>query len=152
MESAETPPEPRERALADIEASITEFFRAGRNWSREFARAFGSGLPAIAFGVLRYVRIHGPVRASDIAEAFDMDKGAVSRQLTLLRDRGLLEQRPDPEDRRAIQVEATAEAHAAFDELKQQIRDRYDAILADWTDAELESFAAQLARFTRSLP
>lgn len=152
MGSPENREPSRERALGEIESSVTDFFRAGRNWTREFARGFGGGLPVIPFGVLRYIRSHGPVRPGDIADAFDMDKASVSRQLTLLRERGYIEQRADPDDRRAVWIETSGAADAIFDELKQKIRASYGTMFADWDDDELASFAVQLSRFARSLP
>ena len=52
----------------------------------------------------------GPRRSSDIAEAFDLDKGAVSRQVQHLVELGLVERTPDPADGRATILTATTEA------------------------------------------
>lgn len=140
----------RDRATAELEAAVSDLFRAGKGWTREFARRFEPPLPAISFAVLRYVRTHGPVRAGDIAAAFGADKATVSRQLAVLREHGLVEQSPDPDDRRATRVAATPAASAAFDALRSEMRAQYDASLAGWDLADLEQFGRLMRRFLDS--
>ena len=54
------------------------------------ARAVHVDLAPSSYLMLTYVAENGPMRASEIAEQFDIDKGAISRQVTHLTDLGLL--------------------------------------------------------------
>ena len=65
------------------------------------ARAVHPDLAPSSYLMLTYLAEQGPLRASEIADAFDIDKGAVSRQVTHLIELGLLERVTDPEDGRA---------------------------------------------------
>ena len=80
-----------------------------------------------------------------------MDKGGVSRQVQALVDLGLVERQPDPEDRRAILLDATDEGRTRLDMVRRHRSDRFDQRLADWSDAELGAFAAQLAAYNTAL-
>ena len=52
------------------------------------------------------------MRASAIAEAFGIDKGAISRQVQHLVDLGLVDRTPDPADGRADLLAASDDAAA----------------------------------------
>jgi len=80
-----------------------------------------------------------------------MDKGGVSRQVQTLVDLGLVERKPDPEDRRAIMLDATDEGRARLEAMSRSRSDRFDERLGDWTDAQLSAFAAQLAAYNSAL-
>ena len=57
---------------------------------------------------LRIVVDHGPLRLLEVAHRLDSTASKASRTVASLRDLGLLETEPDPEDGRAIQIVATA--------------------------------------------
>ena len=70
-------------------------------------------LQAAAYLMLAYVAEEGPQRSSAIAERFDIDKGAISRQVQHLVELGLLERKPDPADGRASILKVTAQGPQA---------------------------------------
>ncbi len=87
------------------------------------------------------------MRAGSIAETLHSDPSTVSRQVAALVKEGLLERRADPMDGRASLLVLTDAAH---DVLAAQNRVRIDhmrCLLADWTDDEINDFAAKLERF-----
>src|ERR1044072_3637899 len=73
------------------------------------ARAVHPDLVPSSYLMLSYVAEQGPLRAAEIAEQFDIDKGAVSRQVTHLTELGLLARVTDPEDGRAMLVSVSGE-------------------------------------------
>ncbi len=147
-----TPADPaREAASAEVEAAITELFRVGRTWSKLLSERFRPELPQLAYGILRYVDMHGPLRSSDIVTTFGMDKGAVSRQISILRERGLLDASSDPDDRRSTVLSSSAAAREAFEHFSRGIRDQYASVLDDWSQQDLEDVARLLARLTSAL-
>ena len=84
--------------------------------------------------------------------AFDLDKAFVSRSVGQLREAGLLEQTPDPEDGRATLLVATATAIEQFDRIRADVRRNYESLLDDWEIDDLNRFSELLARFQRALP
>jgi DNA-binding MarR family transcriptional regulator len=101
--------------------------------------------------MLAYVAEQGPLRASEIAEQFDIDKGAVSRQVAHLTELGLLARVADPEDGRALLVSVSEEGRARLSDVARHRRKWLDERLGDWSEAELSGFVETLGRYNRAL-
>jgi DNA-binding MarR family transcriptional regulator len=86
----------------------------------------------------------GPVSATELARAVEIDGGAMTRQLDHLERKGYLRRTPHEQDRRALRIELT-EAGSAIGRRPalQQSRDRRGAALADRKRARA---AARLSR------
>lgn len=137
--------------LRAIEAEVGTLIRRVKRVMGERAREVHPELHPMTYFMLTHLATHGPLRGADLADAFGMDKGGVSRQVQSLVDLGLVERKPAPEDRRAILLDATDEGRERLDAMSRSRRDRFDGRLAEWTDEELSSFAARLAAYNQSL-
>ena len=137
--------------LRSIEAEVGTLIRRVKRVMGERAREVHPELHPMTYFMLTHLATHGPLRGADLADAFGMDKGGVSRQVQSLVDLGLVERKPAPEDRRAILLDATDEGRERLDAMSRNRRDRFDERLSDWTDDELASFSSQLAAYNRSL-
>jgi len=60
---------------------------------------------------------HGVAGASELARAADLNPGAMTRLLDRLEEKGLVRRRPVAGDRRAIEVELTAEGERIWSEV-----------------------------------
>jgi DNA-binding MarR family transcriptional regulator len=60
-----------------------------------------------SYALLLHLIQDGPMRSSALAETVCADPSTVSRQAATLVELGLVERRPDPDDRRAVQLAAT---------------------------------------------
>ena|GEM_PF-1896050 len=89
----------------------------------------------------------GPRRATDLAADTLLDLSTVSRQIRSLVERGLVERRPDPEDRRGALLSTTADGLAAVARYRAQRDQKLADALADWPAADRRDFARLLARF-----
>jgi DNA-binding MarR family transcriptional regulator len=74
----------------------------------------------------------GPRRATDLAADTFLDLSTVSRQIRSLVDRGLVERRPDPDDRRGALLSATAPGIAAYEHFRDQRNEQLAAIFQAW--------------------
>ena len=83
-------------------------------------------LHPMTYVILTHLATNGPMRGADLSDAFGMDKGGVSRQVQALVDLGLVERQPDPEDRRAILLDATAEGRKRLEVMSRHRSDRFD--------------------------
>jgi DNA-binding MarR family transcriptional regulator len=137
--------------LRSIEAEVGTLIRRVKRVMGERAREVHPELHPMTYFMLTHLATHGPLRGADLADAFGMDKGGVSRQVQSLVDLGLVERKPAPEDRRAILLDATDEGRERLDAMSRSRRDRFDGRLAEWTDEELSSFAARLAAYNQAL-
>ncbi|MEY9965650.1 DNA-binding MarR family transcriptional regulator [Streptacidiphilus sp. MAP12-16] len=74
----------------------------------------------------------GPRRATDLAADTLLDLSTVSRQIRSLVDRGLVERRPDPEDRRGALLSASPDGVIAFQHYRDQRNQRLARMLDAW--------------------
>ena len=137
--------------LRRIEAEVGSLIRRVKRVMGERAREVHPDLHPMTYVILGHLADHGPMRGADLSGAFEMDKGGVSRQVQALVDLGLVERQPDPEDRRAILLDATTEGRKRLEVMSRHRRERFDRRLADWSDAELAGFARQLAAYNSAL-
>jgi DNA-binding MarR family transcriptional regulator len=137
--------------LRRIEAEVGSLIRRVKRVMGERAREVHPDLHPMTYVILAHLADNGPMRGADLSDAFGMDKGGVSRQVQALVDLGLVERQPDPEDRRAILLDATAEGRTRLAAMSRHRSDRFDQRLSDWSDAELAGFADQLASYNSAL-
>jgi DNA-binding MarR family transcriptional regulator len=141
----------RIRTLHALEQEFGILMRRVRRALSERAALVHPSLQPSSYVVLAHLIEAGPRRSSEIADKFDLDKGAVSRQVQHLVDLGLVERSPDPADGRATILTATTEAKRRVDEVSRLRIEQLDARLADWTAEDLEDLVARFARYNATL-
>jgi DNA-binding MarR family transcriptional regulator len=109
------------------------------------AAARGSGVTPTRLSTLGVIVREGPLRLSRLAEIEGINPTMLSRVVAALDGDGLIRRKPDPDDRRACIVEATAAGRRTHDKLRAE-RGR---ILAEGL-ADLG--ADDLARLEAALP
>jgi DNA-binding MarR family transcriptional regulator len=88
----------------------------------------------------------GASRLSTVAERTGLDPSTVSRQVADLEKAGLLARDTDPEDRRAILLEATPEGQRLLDRLSRGRRRRVERLLSDWQPEDIVTLGRLLAQ------
>lgn len=141
----------RTESLRHLEREVGVLVRRIRRVVCERARAVHEDLQPASYLMLSWLADEGPVRASLMVEKFNIDKGAVSRQLQHLDDLGLVERTPDPADGRAMLVVASDDARRRLADVAEHRRKWLDEQLGDWTSDDLETFAATLEKYNLSL-
>lgn len=137
--------------LRRIESEVGTLIRRVKRVIGERAREVHPDLHPMTYFILTHLASCGPLRGADLSDAFGMDKGGVSRQVQTLVDLGLVERRPDPQDRRAILVDATDVGRQRLEEISRRRSDRFDERLSTWSDAELSAFADQITAYNEAL-
>lgn len=141
----------RADALQGLEQEVGVMIRRIRRIVAERARTVHPDLQSSSYLMLSWLEQHGPQRASAMAEAFGIDKGAISRQVQHLVELGLVDRTPDPQDGRASLVSATPAAVDGLAEVSRAQRRWLDERLADWSAAELASFVDLFGRYNAAL-
>jgi DNA-binding MarR family transcriptional regulator len=141
----------RAESLAALEGEVGGLIRRVRRVIRERARAVHEALQPASYLLLAHLAELGPTRSSVIVDTFDVDKGAISRQVQHLVDLGLVERQPDPADRRATLISVTPDAQARLADVKAHRRTMLDERLGDWTEDDLRVLVTALARYNRAL-
>ena len=146
----DTTPGGRRENVAAVTESFSELQRTVRRWKARLAAAFGDDVESATRLLLHTVESEGPMRASALAASVQSDLSTVSRQVTTLVARGLLERRADQRDGRACLLAVTDAGRAAIAEYEQGRQAFFDTVLAGWSAGEMRQFAQQLDRFTAS--
>ncbi|WP_127479111.1 MarR family winged helix-turn-helix transcriptional regulator [Nocardioides pantholopis] len=141
----------RAESLRTVEREVGVLIRRIKRVIGERARAVDPALQPASYLMLDYLAQHGPMRSSDLAETFNVDKGAISRQVQHLVDLELVERTPDPDDRRAAQVAVSAEAKRRLADVSHERLAWLDQRLGEWDAAELAGFAESLGRYNALL-
>lgn len=141
----------RPDALRELEREVGVLIRRVRRVIGERARLVHPDLQSSSYLMLGYVVDHGPLRASAMSTIFDVDKGAISRQVQHLVDLGLVDRTPDPDDGRATLISVSDEGARRFRDVTEHRRKWFDERLGDWTAEEILAFAGTMHRYNQAL-
>jgi len=86
-----------------------------------------------------------------VARDLAYDRGATTRLLDTLEERGLIERERDPEDRRSINLTLTAAGHAIAERCMIRVVDLWNGWLAGWDQADVARLIGYLQRLRGEL-
>jgi DNA-binding MarR family transcriptional regulator len=141
----------RAEELGRLERELGVLIRRVRRVIGERARAVHPDLQPASYLMLTFLMAEGPQRSSVVSERFNVDKGAISRQVQHLCDLGLLVREPDPADGRAMLISASPDAVHRLEAVDRDRRRWLDEQLAEWTEADLRDFVGGLSRYNTAL-
>lgn len=136
-------------AYSNLEQELAVLLRRARAYSQDIARELHPELHATSYAMLARL-LDGPSRAWELCAYFGVDKSAVSRQLRLLEDVGLIAREPDPADGRAQLLVLTAEGRRRLTKARDARRGRMREQLDRWDEADVAQLGELLARFNES--
>jgi DNA-binding MarR family transcriptional regulator len=137
--------------LGRLERELGVLIRRVRRVIGERARAVHPDLQPASYLMLTFLAAEGPQRSSVVSERFNVDKGAISRQVQHLCELGLLVREPDPADGRAMLISASPDAVRRMAAVDRDRRRWLDEQLGEWTETDLRDFVAGLARYNQAL-
>ncbi|GGK35822.1 MarR family winged helix-turn-helix transcriptional regulator [Nocardia camponoti] len=135
----------RSSAVDTIQRELTAFARRARGRAAELHPE----LSLVAYSILDLARERDGCQATDLAEAFLLDKSTISRQVTVLENGGYLTREVDPTNRRNQLLRVTDAGRAVLAAADRQRRAAFTARFADWTDTDVAAFADYLARYNQ---
>jgi DNA-binding MarR family transcriptional regulator len=101
--------------------------------------------------LLLFPLTEGPQRPGGLAELCHSDPSTISRQVAELVRHGLVRREPDPSDGRASLLAITDAGREVCERVRTVRRELLAAVVAGWSDAELDTFAGLLSRFNGAL-
>ena len=130
-----------DEAIADVEGELNMLFSRIRTVWKESAQQVHPDLQPAGYKLLSAITRLGTTNAHVLAEAFEMDKSVVSRQIRMLEDLGLVETRADERDGRVRVLVATPRAFELVQGVRDRNQQRLRDVLVGRPEAELRSFA-----------
>jgi DNA-binding MarR family transcriptional regulator len=137
--------------LGRLEQELGVLIRRVKRVIGERARAVHPDLQPASYLMLTYLAGEGPQRSSVVSERFNVDKGAISRQVQHLCELGLLQREPDPVDGRAMLISATPDAVRRMAAVDADRRRWLEEQLAGWSEEDLRDFVEALGRYNVAL-
>lgn len=113
--------------------------------------AKGLDLRFTQFLILKRLAVLGPMTATELARAVELDGGAMTRQLDQLEGRGYLRRCPHEQDRRALRIELTDTGSALWQELTGCNERVLQAAQRSLSDIERERLHDYLGRVLHAL-
>jgi MarR family transcriptional regulator, transcriptional regulator for hemolysin len=126
----------------EILFTISDVGRLLRTYADQKARRFGQTRAQWAV-LLRLERREG-LKQSDLAEDLDIQPITLTRLVDRLCNNGLIERRPDPNDRRAKRLYLTPAARPLLDRIDSQVEELAEKVLAGVDPAAVGVMLAQL--------
>lgn len=138
-------------AYAELEHELAALLRRARGWNRRVATEVHPDLQPTAYALLSRVDELGSMRASDLCDYFGVDKGAVSRQVALLEQLGLVAREADPADGRAQRLVVTDDGRARLERSRAGRRALVREQLDQWPAADVATLATLLGRYNAQM-
>jgi DNA-binding MarR family transcriptional regulator len=137
--------------LGRLEQELGVLIRRVKRVIGERARAVHPDLQPASYLMLTYLDAEGPQRSSVVSEKFNVDKGAISRQVQHLCELGLLQREPDPVDGRAMLISASPDAVRRMAAVDRDRRRWLEEQLKEWSEDDLRGFVTDLSRYNSAL-
>ncbi|MHC2185945.1 DNA-binding MarR family transcriptional regulator [Rathayibacter agropyri] len=139
-------PHGADSAIASVEAELSTLFNRVRAAMRSNAERLHPDLSPLGYKTLSALERCGPVHSGALAELLEMDKSALSRQITTLDRLGFLARNPDPRDGRATILSVTPETAQKLREVRSSSKALMHEELRRWDVTDVELFASLLQR------
>lgn len=124
-----------------------------RNMDQVFGRLVQPlGLTIIEWYILRALYERDGQHASELARAVGRAATSFTPNLDKLQDKGLIERRPDPTDRRAVHIHLTRAGNALREEVLQVAEDIDARIHSMFEPRQYEEFESVLAQLQTADP
>jgi DNA-binding MarR family transcriptional regulator len=142
-----------EAQLQSVRLGLTRLQRllSSRRVHAGMAGAARVVLPQQAMNVLRALGDRAPLPVGDLARAARMDTGAVSRQIRVLEEEGLVERRSSPQHGSIVLVEATTEGKAMARRFERVRGAQLSRALMEWTPEERQQLGELMLRLVDDL-
>lgn len=124
--------------------------------ARLFRRAFNtrareSGMTALQWRLLIYLRRNQGIRQGPLADLIEVEPITLSRMLDRLTQAGLVERRADPADRRAWQLFLPRQAEERLEDFRESALDLVDEATEGMSVAEVEQLTLLVEKMRANL-
>lgn len=104
------------------------------------------GLTMTHWSALVFIYLRGTTTGIEVARDLSYDKGAVTRLLDTLEERGLLTRTRDTADRRCVNLTLTEEGREVAMKCKEAVTARWNVWLDDWPAEEVHQLMSWLIK------
>jgi DNA-binding MarR family transcriptional regulator len=110
-----------------------------------------AGIDRACYVLLRALERIGPASINTLAAAVGLDGSTVTRQVSSMKELGLVERRTNPGDRRSCIISPTTEGRNVMRHVRRLRRSNVDAVTGDWNDEDRTTLGRLLAKLNDSI-
>jgi DNA-binding MarR family transcriptional regulator len=114
-------------------------------------RRYEHRLERSAYTLLSRIDAQGPMSLGELSDALGLDVSTLNRQTAAMTKSGDVERVPDPEGGLARKFQLTAVGAERLEEDRRANAAGLRKVLADWSAADVETFATLLRRFNTDI-
>lgn len=135
----------------DVDVQLTRLFRRARMRTIQHLPSIDPRLDYGAYMVLSLI-FEAPdgIRASELAEAFEVHKSTISRAVSALERMGLVQREADPEDGRAQLLTVPDDAAGRIQAFRREGHEWFGGLLRGWSQDERETLARLVKRLNET--
>jgi DNA-binding MarR family transcriptional regulator len=134
-------------ARVELGHEFARYHRVVHTLRTQLTDVLPAGLDPAAAQLLAWLVKQGPSRQGELAEETFLDPSTVSRRISQLVHKGLVERRADPMDGRAVQLVPTSLGQTFFATIKHRREQIMQEVLADWTHEQVAALSGLLRKF-----
>jgi DNA-binding MarR family transcriptional regulator len=101
--------------------------------------------------ILRYIYQASVCTSSELADAFEVNKSAITAIINRMVDRGLILRTRDENDRRVIYLTLTDKGRELFEQTQEKIRLLVESIITQFEETEIKNFIDTYEKLARIL-
>lgn len=109
------------------------------------------GMTAVQWQALLALNFGTASTCVELARHLNYDKGAMTRLVDQMEANGWVNRQRDPQDRRVIRLEMTADGQAAARRCKERVLGCWNTWLASWSHEEIDGLIAGLQKLRATL-
>ncbi|REG82207.1 MarR family winged helix-turn-helix transcriptional regulator [Marinomonas pollencensis] len=109
------------------------------------------GLTAAQYRVVMILAYNGRTTLANLSAEMDYDRGAMSRLLSRLEGKGLLDKSPSATDKRSMYLSLSAKGNALLPNIRPKVNDVFEKALGGFSYQERDQLSTLLLRFLNNL-
>ncbi|MBA3260969.1 MAG: MarR family transcriptional regulator [Thermoleophilaceae bacterium] len=109
------------------------------------------GLHPMHFGMLNIIEAEEPISQRDLSRRTGIDPSTMVARMDMLYDRGLVERKRRPDDRRSYEIRLSPSGRKVLTDLRERAREHGEHFFTSLTQAERKQLHELLAKLAASL-
>ena len=123
-----------------IDRYVTLSFQVHKKAESLIKGQIGNELTNDQHYILRYIHQAKECTSSELADAFEVNKSAITAIINRMADRGLIQRTRDENDRRVVYLTLTDEGNALYQDCQEKVRLLVESIITQFDETEIVNF------------
>ncbi|MEH7305145.1 MarR family winged helix-turn-helix transcriptional regulator [Neobacillus drentensis] len=123
-----------------IDRYVTVSFQVHKKAENLIKGQIGDDLTNDQHYILRYIHQAKECTSTELADAFEVNKSAITAIINRMADRGLIERTRDENDRRVVYLTLTNEGYTLYENCQEKVQLLVESIITQFDQSEITAF------------